>query len=99
MTTSFTASGILRPIGARHFAAQAQLVQNLTGLSNTPVWQQIAPHVSSKQLAKMVEDIFGFGRYQLVRPNVAVMEQQETARMANQAGEDLQVEQSVPQTQ
>lgn len=94
-----TASGILRPIGARHFAAQAQLVQNLTGLSNTPVWQQIAPHVSSKQLAKMVEDIFGFGRYQLVRPNVAVMEQQETARMANQAGEDLQVEQSVPQTQ
>lgn len=94
-----TASGLLRPIGARHFAAQAQLVQNLTGLSNTPVWQQIAPHVSSKQLAKMVEDLFGFGRYQLVRPNIAIMEQQETQRMVNQAGEDLQVEQSIPTTQ
>lgn len=90
-----TASGVLRPIGARHFAAQAQLVQNLTSLSNTPVWQQIGPHVSSKQLAKMVEDVLGFGRFDLIRPNVAVVEQQETQRMVNQASEDLQVEQSV----
>ena len=90
-----TASGVLRPIGARHFAAQAQLVQNLTNLSNTPIWQQIAPHVSAKQLAKMVEDVLGFGRFQLIRPNVAVVEQQETQRMMNQATEDLEVEQTV----
>ena len=55
-----TASGVLRPIGSRHFAAQAQMVQNLTSLANTPVWQQIAPHVSSLQLAKMTEDLLGF---------------------------------------
>ena len=90
-----TASGVLRPIGARHFAAQAQLVQNLTNLSNTPIWQQIAPHVSAKQLAKMVEDVLGFGRFQLIRPNVAIVEQQETQRMMNQATEDLEVEQTV----
>jgi hypothetical protein len=90
-----TASGVLRPIGARHFAAQAQLVQNLTNLSNTPIWQQIAPHVSAKQLAKMVEDVLGFSRFQLIRPNVAVVEQQETQRMMNQATEDLEVEQTV----
>ena len=90
-----TASGVLRPIGARHFAAQAQLVQNLTNLSNTPIWQQIAPHVSAKQLAKMVEDVLGFSRFQLIRPNVAIVEQQETQRMMNQATEDLEVEQTV----
>jgi len=91
-----TASGLLRPIGARHFAAQAQLVQNLTNLSNTPIWQQIAPHTSSAKLATMVEEILGFGRYDLFRPNIAIFEQQETARLANQAQEDLQVEQSMP---
>jgi hypothetical protein len=91
-----TASGILRPVGARHFAAQAQMVQNLTQLANTPIWQQISAHVSTKQLAKAVEDLLNFRRFQLVRPNVAVTEQQETARLANQAGEDLEMEQSIP---
>ena len=91
-----TASGVLRPIGARHFAAQSQMVQNLTQLSNTPVWQQIAPHVSSTELAKLIEDVMGIGRYKLIRPNVAIMEQQETQRMAGQAQEELAVEQSIP---
>lgn len=91
-----TASGVLRPIGARHFAAQSQLVQNLTSLSNTPIWQQIAPHMSSKRLATLVEDVLNLNRHQLIRPNVAITEQQETARLSNQAGEDLQVEQSIP---
>jgi len=91
-----TASGILRPIGARHFAAQSQLVQNLTSISNTPIWQQIAPHVSSKRLATLVEDVLNLNRHQLIRPNVAITEQQETARLGNQASEDLQVEQSIP---
>lgn len=90
-----TASGILRPVGARHFAAQAQMVQNLTGIANTPVWQQIAPHTSSKKLAAMVEDLLGFNRYEVFRPNVAIMEQSETQRLVNQTQEDLQVEQSV----
>lgn len=91
-----TASGVLRPIGSRHFAAQAQMVQNLTNLANTPVWQQIAPHVSSLQLAKMAEDLLGFRRYQLFRPNVAVAENADTQRLAAQTQEDLAVEQTLP---
>jgi hypothetical protein len=94
-----TAAGILRPIGARHFAAQAQMVQNLTGIANTQIWAQISPHVSSIALAKTVEDLLNFSRYDLVRPNVAVFEQQETQRLAGQAQEDLMVEQSMPVTQ
>jgi hypothetical protein len=91
-----TASGKLRPIGARHFAAQAQLVQNLTNLSNTPIWQETAPHRSSKNLALLIEDVMGIGRHQLFRPNVAVFEQQETSGLAAQAGEDLEVAQATP---
>lgn len=89
------ASGTLRPIGARHFAAQAQLVQNITQLSGTNVWTQIAPHMSSVNMAKLVEDVFGLNRFQLFRPNVAISEQQETQRLASQASEDLAVEQQV----
>lgn len=91
-----TASGILRPIGARHFAAQAQMVQNLTQLSNTAIWPQISAHISSIELAKMVEDLLNINRFKLVRPNVAIFEQQETKRLAGQAEEDLMVEQSMP---
>lgn len=90
-----TASGTIRPIGARHFAAQAQLLQNLTGVYNTPVGQMIAPHTSSISMSKLVEDILGLERWQLYKPNVAIFEQQETQRLVNQAGEDLQVEQGM----
>lgn len=90
-----TASGKIRPIGARHFAAQAQLVQNLNGLFTTQIGQLVSPHLSTKQLAKLVEDVLGLSRYQLFQPNVAVFEQQETQRLANQATEDLQMEQSI----
>jgi len=91
-----TASGKLRPIGARHFAAQAQLIQNLNGIFGTPIGALLAPHTSSKAMAKLVEDIMGLRRYELFRPNVAVFEQQETARLANQASEDLEVEAGMP---
>jgi hypothetical protein len=90
-----TASGKLRPIGARHFAAQAQLMQNLGGVMNSPMAQVLAPHLSAKSLASLVEDVMGLSRYQLFKPNAAIFEQQETQRLMNQAQEDLQVEQSV----
>jgi hypothetical protein len=90
-----TASGKLRPIGARHFASQAQLMQNLVGIMNSPIASLLAPHTSSKQLAKVVEDVMGLSRFQLFKPNIAIFEQQETQRLLSQAQEDLQVEQSV----
>lgn len=90
------AAGILRPIGARHFAAQAQLLQNLTGIFNTQIGQIVMPHLSGKKLAELVEDILGINRYELFQPNVAIFEQQETQRLVNQAQEDLQVEQTTP---
>jgi hypothetical protein len=91
-----TAKGKLRPIGARHFAAQAQLVQNLNTLFNGPVGQQIAPHVSSKKLAKMVESALNLERFSLIQPNIAIYEQAETQEIINQAQEDTAVNQATP---
>lgn len=95
--SDITGSGKIRPVGARHFASQAQLVQNLTTLFNSNVASVIAPHLSSVQLSKLVEDVLGLERYNLFKPNVAVFEQQETKRLAAQADEDLAMEQQVPQ--
>lgn len=91
-----TASGVIRPIGARHFAAQAQLVQNITQLANTPIWQQISPHVSVKSLASLVEDVFGLNRFSLIQPNVAIFEQMETQQVAGQAQEEMMMQQQAP---
>lgn len=91
-----TASGRIRPVGARHFAKQAQDLQNLMGVfANQQVVQMIAPHTSAINLTAFIEDVTGLQAYNIFQPNVAVGENQETARQANQAQEDLQVEQSV----
>lgn len=87
-----TARGRIRPIGARHFAARAQLVQNLTGLFNSPISQTVTPHLSGKQLARLFEDVLGLSRYQLFKDNIAVFEQMETQQLMTQAQEELDVQ-------
>lgn len=91
-----TGKGKLRPIGAKHFSARAQLVQNMNGVFNSPIGQMIAPHVSSVALAKLVEDQFGLARHQLVQTNIAVVEQGDTQRLAQQVQEDVEVEGQTP---
>jgi hypothetical protein len=91
-----TAKGKLRPIGARHFAARAQLVQNMMGVFNSPMGQVIAPHVSAKRLAKMVEEYMGFEKYEFIKDNAAVFEQAETQKLVNQVQQEMQIEQATP---
>jgi len=91
-----TASGKLRPIGARHFAKKAQDLQNLQGVLASGMNPFIAPHTSGLNMIKFIEDITGTAEYKIFSPNAAIFEQQETQRLMNQAEEDLEVEQSVP---
>ena len=91
-----TAKGKLRPIGARHFAAQARLVQNLTGLANSQLWPKIEPHISGKALAKLFESAMQLERHDLMRDNVGVIEQLDTRRLVQQGEEELAVEQATP---
>lgn len=90
------ANGVLRPIGARHFAAQAQLMQNLTGVFNSPVGQMIMPHTSTKKLAQLVEDVLGLGRHELFKTNIQVTEQLELQSLMNNAQEVLMEEDQQP---
>lgn len=91
-----TAKGKLRPIGARHYAARAQLIQNLMGVFNSPIGQIISPHVSAKKLASLIEEQMGFEQFQFIRDNIAVVEQAETQRIVNQATQTVQQEDAIP---
>jgi len=90
------ASGKLRPLGSSHFAAQAQLVQNMSGVFGSPVGQMIAPHVSTKNLAKAVEELFGWEKYSVIRENIAIFEQAETQQLIASLQEQQAVEQATP---
>lgn len=89
-------TGKLRPIGARHFAKQAQDMQNLVGILGGPIGQIIKPHISGKALAQFVGNVVDLSAYNIFRPNVAIDEQAETQSLANQAQEDLQTQQQMP---
>lgn len=83
-----TADGILRPIGARHFAQRAQELQNLVGVFNSPIGNIIAPHTSGIGLSEFINDVVDLRGYTIFRPNIALEEQQETDSIATQAQED-----------
>lgn len=91
-----TARGKLRPLGARHYAARAQLIQNIQGLFNSPMGQVIAPHLSAKALARMVEEYMGFESFEFIKDNAAIFEQAETAKLQQQVQSSMQAEQAGP---
>ncbi len=79
-----TGIGRIKPIAARHFAEKAELIQNLTNLTGSALWQSIQPHFSSVKLAKIVEEVFDLKDYEVVTPFIALTEQAE-AQMQTQA--------------
>lgn len=92
------ARGKLVPMGARHFAAQAQLIQNITTLSQTPLFQSpsVSVHFSGLRLARLIEDNLGLSQYRIVEPNIGVIEMAETQKMTAAAQEQVQAEAMTP---
>lgn len=92
------AKGKLVPMGARHFAAQSQLIQNITTLSQTPIFQSpaVSVHFSGLRLARLIEDNLGLSQYKIVEPNIGVIEQAETMKLAASAQEQVQAEAITP---
>lgn len=91
-----TASGVLRPVGARHFSQTAQEVQNLLGIANSPLWELVRPHTSGIAMTQFIDDVTNLSGYNIFRSNVAVEEAKETQALMNQGGEDLMTEGSMP---
>lgn len=85
------ARGKLYPIGARHFAQQAQLIQNLNGFVSSAAYADplVAAHVSGKKIAKLYEENLGLSEFELVSDNIRVAESQETQKIASQAQEGV----------
>jgi len=83
--------GKLYPLGARHFAQQAQIVQNLLGFVNSAAYQDpaVQAHVSGKKIAELMEEMLGLGKFDLVQDNIRVAESQETQGIAAQAQENV----------
>jgi hypothetical protein len=70
-----TGIGRIKPNAARHFAEQAELVQNLTSLSQSPMWATVQPHFSSVKLAQIFEKVFNLEEFEVVMPFIALSEQ------------------------
>ena len=88
---TLNARGKLYPIGARHFAQQAQVVQNLLGFVNSGAYQDpsVAAHISGKKIAELMEEMLGLGKYELVQDNIRVAEAQETQTIQAAAQEQV----------
>jgi hypothetical protein len=93
-----TAAGVIRPVGARHFAAQATMVQNLMGFLNSgaAVDPSINVHISGKGIAKLIPEVLGLEKFNLYGDNIRIMEQMETQRLMQTGQEQLAVEQQTP---
>ena len=73
-----TGIGRIKPVAARHFAEKAQLIQNLTNLTGSALWQTIQMHFSAKELAKLAVDALDLRDQEgLNIPYVALAEQAE----------------------
>jgi hypothetical protein len=93
-----TAKGKIRPVGARHFARNANMIQNLTQFATSALGQDPAvnAHISGKKLAKLMEQLLGMERFELVQDNVRITEQLETTQLA-QTAQQMVMEQMQPQ--
>ncbi len=89
-----TGIGRIRPVAARHFAEQAELIQNLTSMAQSPLFQIVQPHISGLKMAKLFEKSFNMEQEEIVLPFVALAEQADGQRLA----QALQ-EQTLQQTQ
>ena len=68
------ADGILRPVGAKHFAARNKRLRELSNFLSLSANQLIASHISGIAAAQMIESELGFEKFNLVQPNIAVIE-------------------------
>jgi hypothetical protein len=86
--------GRLYPIGARHFAKQAQVIQNLNGFTNSPAYADpaVATHVSGLKIAELYEEFLGLKKFELVANNIRIAEQQETSSLTAEAQEQVATE-------
>jgi hypothetical protein len=89
-----TGIGRIKPVAARHFAEQADLIQNLTNLTGSNLWPTVQPHFSSVKLAEILEESFNLKDKEVVTPFIAISEQAEAQKHAQALEEQVMMESS-----
>lgn len=91
-----TGQGRIKPVAARHFAEQAQQVQDLTNFFASAPGQDpaVIAHFSSIGLAKLWEGILNIEDYNIVQPNIRQTEMAEASQLAQ-----IHEQESLMQTQ
>lgn len=85
------ASGKLRPMGARHFAQNATILQNLNQFAQSALAQDptLNAHISGKRLAGAIETLLGLEDFKLVQDFVRLHEMAEIQNMQGQLQQQL----------
>jgi len=77
-----TGNGVLRPVGARHFAERARRLQNLQQMwAAKQADPTVAAHLSGKEFARIMAD--ELNEEKLFGVNIAIFEQAETQQAVN----------------
>lgn len=93
-----SANGRIKPVAARHFAEQAEMIQNINNWSQSPLGQdpEVKQHFSSVKLSELIEDVLNLQDYDVVTPYVRISEQAEAQRLVQTAQESLMAESQAP---
>jgi hypothetical protein len=96
--SDLTGSGKIKPIAARHFVEQAELVQNLANFYNSGMGRDpnVIVHVSGYGIAKLMEDNLNLKDYDLVQRNIRLSEEAQARREAQSHMEQTQMEGLTP---
>lgn len=91
------ARGKIRPVGARRFARNANILQNLTQFATSPLGQDPAvnAHFSGKKIAQLVEELLDLDRFDMYQDNVRIGELMETEQL-KQSAQQMIMEQGMP---
>lgn len=91
-------NGLIKPIGARRFQTQERLLKDLVAFANTPLGQDpaVIAHFSGLRLSQMMEELLGIERFNLVRPNIRLIEQAETQSLLQSLQDQVQEESMTP---
>lgn len=87
-----TGIGRIRPVAARHYAEQAQMIQNLTNLAGSNIWPVVQPHFSGVNMAKMLERTFNLEQWNIVNPYIALVEQADAQKQAQVMEEQMHMQ-------
>lgn len=88
-----TGNGRIRPVAARHFAEQAEMLQNLTQFYSSTIGAdpEIKAHISTVKMANMIEELLDIGQYNIIEPYIRITEQAEAQRLMNTHQEQVAV--------